>query len=431
MIAQNNGKRKLKLGDMVIPLDGEGNWQGEPVPIVEVHERDGVEWYQIEGTSTCYPAERLERPDLSAARRAGEAIANAQFKDRTTIPYRPEYNLITGSVEASILLQQIHYWWMKMDRRPFFKFKEPCEHDAYQEGDSWTEELGFTRYQFDKAIKAIGTKVTQGDSKTEVRRNSLVVCWTDWNRMTWYELNEEQFFILVGIAYTRPELLDGPKVDPRLYLKLTLDFTKSGPSTLPSFRRSPQETTTIDQHQGDDEDGGEGNSTNTESQGDSGGDGVSGYRVLRDIGVKKQKAQDLADAHDDERILAAVDVAGDNATTNKAGYAISLLEDEEWEPPEEEESEPIITTVRVNEDKIEDDTDEVVRNNGHVDGMEEAVSLGWRYTKARSVDDFEGWVYKLPGDRWVPWWVFELENEKGEHARQLLKEDGCQIRIKG
>jgi hypothetical protein len=136
---------------------------------------------------------------------AGEQIARAQVADRErSIPYRPEYNAITGDVKASILLQQIWYWWQTNGRRKFYKYKEPCEADRYKDGDSWVEELGFTRYEFDSAMDTIGTKITKGVSKSEARNHAIVLYWTDSNRMTWYEVNEPVFFSLVGLAYNEP-----------------------------------------------------------------------------------------------------------------------------------------------------------------------------------------------------------------------------------
>lgn len=148
---------------------------------------------------------------------AGKAIANAQLSDRKrSIPYRPEYNMITGSIEASILIQQIWYWWERSDRKPFYKFRQPCDDAKYKDGDSWIEELGFTPYQFDKARAAIGAKITKGTSKSESLSNSLVIYWTDSNRLTWYQLNEQIFFTLVGLAYESPELLEDFDLQKRL-----------------------------------------------------------------------------------------------------------------------------------------------------------------------------------------------------------------------
>jgi hypothetical protein len=118
---------------------------------------------------------------------------NLLAEDNDTIPYRKSLRRIAGSVTATILLQQIvwrakHHKW-----EAFYKFKSPCKHELYREGDSWTEELGFSIEEFDAAIKRIGTKITQGTKKTDVLAgdtpNSLVLYWTDTNRITWYQLN--------------------------------------------------------------------------------------------------------------------------------------------------------------------------------------------------------------------------------------------------
>ncbi len=116
----------------------------------------------------------------------GRAIAISQAQDRTrTIPYRPQYTKITGTVTSAILFQQMNYWWHTMKRRPFYKFREPCEHEKCDKGDSWTEELGIGATAFDNALKAIGAaKVTKGTSKTKLLQNHRVIYWTDSNRMT-------------------------------------------------------------------------------------------------------------------------------------------------------------------------------------------------------------------------------------------------------
>lgn len=141
---------------------------------------------------------------------AGKSILDAQVSDRERcIPYRPEYNMITGSIEASILLQQIYYWWVKKGREKFYKFNQPCESVHYREGDSWTEELGFTYNQFKSARNCIATKITKGVSKEEARRNSIVIYWTDSNRVTWYEVNESLLSRLINCAYKSDMLKDG------------------------------------------------------------------------------------------------------------------------------------------------------------------------------------------------------------------------------
>lgn len=110
--------------------------------------------------------------------------------------YYSSFNKITGHILASILLSKILYWCDTM-KRPFYKFKEPCNHELYEKGESWTEELGFSRKQFDTALKKIGTKVTQGSSKSAIMAGNkpehIVVYWTDSNRLTWYSINSTLF----------------------------------------------------------------------------------------------------------------------------------------------------------------------------------------------------------------------------------------------
>lgn len=113
--------------------------------------------------------------------------------DKMQISYRPILNHITGGLEQTILLQQIIFRWDNAGRKPFYKFKEECDHKLYKNGDSWLEELGFTRRQFDRALngnenqKGIGHKIRKGKPK---KRDVFVYYWTDINRLTYYEINE-------------------------------------------------------------------------------------------------------------------------------------------------------------------------------------------------------------------------------------------------
>lgn len=152
---------------------------------------------------------------------AGEAIANAQVADRKRgILYRPEYNEITGSVTASIFLQQIWYWWSRSGRKPFYKFRGPCKDKRYRVGDSWTEELGFTRRQFETARKGFANKITKGANRTKIQTQSLVIYWTDSNRLTWYMLNEKLFFESLGQAYAASSSESPPLDEARNALPL-------------------------------------------------------------------------------------------------------------------------------------------------------------------------------------------------------------------
>ena len=103
-------------------------------------------------------------------------LANLISRDNEIIPYRKELNAITGGITATILLQQIIYWYLNNKNKPFYKFIEPCQHEKYTDGDSWCEELGFSRKEFLTAIKKLE------DLK-------LVSKKTNMNRVTFYTLN--------------------------------------------------------------------------------------------------------------------------------------------------------------------------------------------------------------------------------------------------
>ena len=110
--------------------------------------------------------------------------------ERKNIAYRPKFARLAGSVTAAILLQQIYFRYVAHDEQPFYKFKEPCPHPEYKKGDSWCEELGFTRREFDAALRQIGQKLSR-----HITRDTKVFVWY-WitnQRKTYYELNWDYF----------------------------------------------------------------------------------------------------------------------------------------------------------------------------------------------------------------------------------------------
>jgi len=119
------------------------------------------------------------------------------IKNRVNIiPYRPELNKITGSITASILLNQIIYWWNKSGKRKFYKFTEPCGHKLYKKGDSWCEELGFTKRQFNTAIKKIAFK--RGKTKNLIKKEDAIVeYYTNSERLTYYIVKVDLFNTLL------------------------------------------------------------------------------------------------------------------------------------------------------------------------------------------------------------------------------------------
>ena len=86
---------------------------------------------------------------------------------RNNIPYIKELRILAGSITASILMQQLDYWFEKSPGG-FYKFLEPCENSKlYKKGDSWTEELGFSRSEFKTAFEKIGVSYKSKREFTE------------------------------------------------------------------------------------------------------------------------------------------------------------------------------------------------------------------------------------------------------------------------
>ncbi|OQX14554.1 MAG: hypothetical protein BWK73_09165 [Thiothrix lacustris] len=84
-----------------------------------------------------------------------KTILNVIGHDGRMISYRPEWRKIVGSTNAVILLSQLIYWWRRNGEKPFYKFKEPCDNPLFRHGDSWCEELGFSKAEFDQAWKHV------------------------------------------------------------------------------------------------------------------------------------------------------------------------------------------------------------------------------------------------------------------------------------
>ena len=74
-----------------------------------------------------------------------------------TICYYPELVQKAGSINAALMMAQLEFWFKVTEGKPFYKFLEPCGHELYKEGDSWSEELGMTSSEIRSAFKRIGT----------------------------------------------------------------------------------------------------------------------------------------------------------------------------------------------------------------------------------------------------------------------------------
>ena len=141
-------------------------------------------------------------------------LAIAGISGERPITYKRSHREIAGSVTAAVLLQQIIFWSDHKKGEPFYKFKQECSHRLWSEGDSWCEELGFSRHEFDGAIKHFAKKTKQGEMVVD--GTTLVYYWTDMDRLTWYWLDR----VALG------------KAAFRLYVKPNSGFRKSHYSAL-------------------------------------------------------------------------------------------------------------------------------------------------------------------------------------------------------
>lgn len=155
--------------------------------------------------------------------------------DKTMISYRPSFNQFTGGVLATLLLQQILYWYKNNNYKPFYKFRTPCKHKNYKDGDSWTEETGFTEYEFDSALKKIGIKMTK--ETKEKKHEFLVEYWRTPAHLTYFQVNIENLLKKIqGLKPTgknknsKSENIKAPNREKSNYLqsdKTGLDITET------------------------------------------------------------------------------------------------------------------------------------------------------------------------------------------------------------
>jgi hypothetical protein len=123
-------------------------------------------------------------------------------QERMVIPYRPELAKHLKSINSAILLQQIIFRWIGNGRRPFYKFKEPCRHSKYRPGDSWVEELGFSRREFDTALRNIATWKKSGVSMSDAKKaGKPVVYWRTRDVCIFYTVNVPAVLNLFKAVY--------------------------------------------------------------------------------------------------------------------------------------------------------------------------------------------------------------------------------------
>ena len=109
--------------------------------------------------------------------------------------YDPNLNKATGSVTATLLFLQLEHWFKVTKGKPFYKFLEPCDDPQYREGDSWTEELGFSKPEFRTAFNHIGkvykSKKAYLESTDKFEGKCYLSYYDRMKRITYYMRNPE------------------------------------------------------------------------------------------------------------------------------------------------------------------------------------------------------------------------------------------------
>ena len=106
------------------------------------------------------------------------------------IPYIPELRSIcNNNTNATLLLQQLEYWFAKKPNG-FYKFKKACKHhEDYRKGDSWCEEMCFTEREFIKAFDDIGIRYK---SKKEFEAYQYLTAKEAASKLDWKKVNPDK-----------------------------------------------------------------------------------------------------------------------------------------------------------------------------------------------------------------------------------------------
>lgn len=149
---------------------------------------------------------------------------NIIANDKKIIGFRPEIKRVLKSTNATILLQQIIYWYVVNDNKPFYKFIEPCDNEKYRDGDSWEEELALSKKEFSTALQIL-------------KELDLVSTKINLNRVTYYDVNEsnlEQFLEGIYLSdqrvptkVTKGNLAVSDQRAPTEVTKGNLDYSKT------------------------------------------------------------------------------------------------------------------------------------------------------------------------------------------------------------
>jgi hypothetical protein len=86
-----------------------------------------------------------------------DLLCDKHLENSFYIKFYPQIKSSLGCEKATLILGRFEYWFTKY-KEGFYKFIEPCKHPLYRMGDSWSEEIGFSRKVFTKAFDLIGVR---------------------------------------------------------------------------------------------------------------------------------------------------------------------------------------------------------------------------------------------------------------------------------
>jgi DnaD/phage-associated family protein len=129
------------------------------------------------------------------------------------IAYRPEMNTAWGGTLPNLFVEQVKFWWEAMGRKPFYKFNDKPNkpNKFYKDGDSWQEELCWSRTELETARDSVAVKATPKDDKRKLLKDHVVVYWRDSKNRLWYALSEEVYYAAFAKVYG---IEQGPEEPP-------------------------------------------------------------------------------------------------------------------------------------------------------------------------------------------------------------------------
>ena len=111
------------------------------------------------------------------------------------IKFYPGLKSSLGCEKATLILGRLEYWFERYSTG-FYKFVEPCQHPLYREGDSWAEEIGFSRKIFAKAFDLIGVRYKSKSAFTKATdkfQGKLYASYHDRKTNQTYFIRNHQF----------------------------------------------------------------------------------------------------------------------------------------------------------------------------------------------------------------------------------------------